>query len=594
MSHEEVIGRQINEILFSEQLVPALDYLAADQKAPTEVALTVTRPVKRALLAKIARLETNRLRGWIVLLHDQTRQKRLEYQKAEFISIAAHELRTPLVAVLGYAEFLRDSFTGEELDEERQEYLEAIIRGGQRLNNIVKELLQFAETNQGDVRSDSVTEFKLVDLVEDVMAELGQYAREKNIWLQVDIPDSTLQLYTDRALLRAALYQLILNGINFNNLKGYVRVEGVQKEDQIAIRVVDSGIGIAQRELDTIFRPFFQSEGPDTRRIGGLGLGLSIAQRAISRLSGNLSVESLLNHGSTFTMQLPSRLPTPETEQVSALQAELELTQQQMLAYARDVQTLYRKVQQTNHNLQDINVQLDEANKLKGNFLSVVSHELRSPFASVDMALQTFSRYGTDHLTPEQRELLGQLTENIKDGRRMIDSLVIYASLLSKQGRLDLQEVNITELIERTVETLSPMATRRNLSIEVQATRGLMLPLGDRERIGEAIWHMLHNAVKFNRADGQIIIRARSEGHYLTIEVKDTGPGIPEEKQARIWESFSQLSDSVKRGVEGLGLGLALVRYVALAHGGNVVLHSEPGVGSVFGFWLPLDRNHDS
>jgi signal transduction histidine kinase len=121
----------------------------------------------------------------------------------------------------------------------------------------------------------------------------------------------------------------------------------------------------------------------------------------------------------------------------------------------------------------------------------------------------------------------------------------------------------------------------------------LTLPSGDRERIGEAVWHLLHNAIKFSNAEGQIVIRARTEGEYLAIEVKDTGVGIPLDKQAQVWESFAQLSDSVKRGVEGLGLGLSLVRYVALAHGGNVVLHSEPGVGSVIGFWLPISHRYD-
>ncbi len=593
MSPEAVVGRPIDEVLFSEQLAGMLYLLAGDETAPHEVELTITRPVKRSLLVKIARLHSSRLQGWIIVLHDQTAQKRLEHQKAEFISIASHELRTPLVAVLGYSEMLKDSLEADPggLREDRKDSLDAILRGGQRLNSIVGELLQFAEIGQGDIASGGLAEFRLSELVREVIEDLRPYASEKSIWLQVDIPDSTIQLYTDRALLRSALYQIVINGINFNNVKGYVRVEGLQKEGQVIIRVIDSGIGIAQRELDTIFRPFFQAQGPDTRRIGGLGLGLSIAQRAMSRLQGSIVVDSLLNQGSTFTLQLPPRLASPNQEQIAALQEELEMTRQQGLVYARDIRELYRQLQQTNKDLQDINIQLDEANKLKANFLGVITHELRSPFASVDTALQTFVRYGTEPLVPEQRELLDQLARNIKDGRRMIDSLVNYASMLSKQGRLHMGEVDISELIDETISTLSPLAQRRGSAIQPQVDRGLRLPSGDRERIGEAIWHLVHNAVKFGGSDAQIVVRARKEEAYLAIEVKDTGPGIPLEKQSQVWEAFAQLSDSVRRGVEGLGLGLALVRYVAVAHGGNVVLHSEPGLGSVVGFWLPILRH---
>src|SRR5262249_43038495 len=152
----------------------------------------------------------------------------------------------------------------------------------------------------------------------------------------------------------------------------------------------------------------------------GLGLGLSIAQGAISKLAGTLSVESVLGEGSTFHVQLPLRQQA--VEEVSAaldLQTQLALNQQQTLIYARDMQALYLKLRQANAELQDVNTQLEEANKLKSNFLSLISHELRSPFVSIDFALQTFARYGTEALHPQQRELLAELVNGFKDARSM-------------------------------------------------------------------------------------------------------------------------------------------------------------------------------
>lgn len=258
------------------------------------------------------------------------------------------------------------------------------------------------------------------------------------------------------------------------------------------------------------------------------------------------------------------------------------------------MQILYRQLQQKHRELQDVNLQLDEANKLKSNFLGLVSHELRSPFVSIDLALQAFPRYGLENLTSDQRELIAQVGHGFTEARQMIDRLVGYATLLSKQGQLHLETINIATLINETVTLLRPMAQRRQVSFQVDVPESLTLPAGDRERIGEALWHLLHNAIKFSRPRGEVSVRAYIQPEYLVFEVEDTGVGIPLDQQARIWEPYAQLSDPLKRGVEGLGLGLAMVRYVAAAHGGKVILHSQPDVGSVVGFWLPLSPHDEA
>jgi two-component system sensor histidine kinase/response regulator len=252
------------------------------------------------------------------------------------------------------------------------------------------------------------------------------------------------------------------------------------------------------------------------------------------------------------------------------------------------MQALYLKLRQANTQLQEVNTQLDEANKLKSNFLGQISHELRSPFVSIDFALQTFTRYGVDGLLAEQRELLEQLTKGFKDARQMIDHLVAYAGLLSKQGKLDLQVVDMALLIDETVTVLSPMAHSRGLKLTVQTGKNLILPAADRERISEAIWHLLHNAIKFTKRGGQITVEATNQDNGLMTQIRDTGIGISTEQQSRLWEAFTQVADPLQRGVEGLGLGLALVRYVAVAHGGKITLQSELGVGSLFSLWLPI------
>lgn len=606
MPTDELIGQPIGAVLHSYELLHSLNRLIIDSHAPTQIEITIAEPAKRSLAANIARLSAGGSSGWIIVLHDQTRLKRMENQKAEFINIASHELRTPLTALLGYGHVLHGDLSQPDVvvTEEHRIYLDAILRGATRLKRVVDELVQFAKLNGGEVQPTGIIKFKLRDLINDLIAEFRAQAERQQVTIRVDVDDS-LTLQADESLLRMALSQLLSNAIMFNRPGGSVQIEAALIKDQVQISIRDSGIGIPHTELKTIFEPFFQVEDHDTRRTDGLGMGLPLARRAIELLDGKIAVDSRLGMGTTFTLTVPllpspqqvevnqpaiqqPNQPVPPTPEAEALRVQLETSQKQSLVYARDMMKLYRELQQTNRELKGLNVQLDEANKLKSNFLGAISHELRSPFASIDFALQALTRHGTERWKAEQRELLADLTRSSAGARRLIDNLIAYAGLLSKQGRLDLEVVHVGDLLDEVTSTLAPMAKSRGLHLETQYPRGLTLPAADRKRLSEAVWHLLHNAIKFTKAGGQIVVHAREEEGTVFIAVKDTGVGIPPEQQTIIWESFAQLSDALRRGVEGLGLGLALVRYVAAAHGGNVVLHSTPGVGSVIGFWLPL------
>ncbi|MHB8626151.1 MAG: sensor histidine kinase [Aggregatilineales bacterium] len=581
-----LVGQPVTEVL-NEDLTRAIRTLVPNTNAPTQIELTLTKPTRRSLLANLARLESGSLRGWIITLQDQSNRKRIEYQKDEFINIAAHELRTPLGQVMGYSELLLGALSEAPDPTQTKQFIDAILRSSERLKRIIDELLQFAQLNPGHTQPEGFTEFSLGGLIDELVSDLRQYQVEQQIDLQVVIDNAELRVTSDAALLRTALYQIMLNAITFNKPYGYVHIHVDRAEDQLHIDIADSGFGIAHTELETIFQPFVQVEDHNIRSKNGLGLGLSIAQRSIAKLTGTLSVESVLGQGTTFHIQLPLKPAESAEPGPIDLQAQLALNQQQTLAYARDMQALYLKLRQANTQLQEVNNQLEEANKLKSNFLGQISHELRSPFVSIDFALQTFTRYGITGLRPEQLELLEQLTKGFKDARQMIDHLVAYAGLLSKQGKLNLQIVDITSVIDETLTTLAPMAQSRGLKLSVQTEKNLILPAGDRERISEAIWHLLHNAIKFTKRGGQITISAAHQDDGVMIQIKDTGVGISAEQQGRLWEAFTQVADPLQRGVEGLGLGLALVRYVAVAHGGKITLQSELGAGSIFSLWVP-------
>jgi signal transduction histidine kinase len=253
-----------------------------------------------------------------------------------------------------------------------------------------------------------------------------------------------------------------------------------------------------------------------------------------------------------------------------------------------------QQMEDLNRDLEHANEQLQELDKLKSAFIGVITHELRSPFAALDFSVQLIQRYGLDNLLPEQREQLAQLSEGLRRAQTMINNLITLASFLSKQGQLRMALVDMRQLVSETVATLEPMARKREVTLTLDMPVVLPAVQGDRERLSEAIYHLVQNGIKFNREGGTVTIACRAGLEDMLVEVSDTGVGIEPEKLPEMWKDFTQVADPLRRGVEGLGLGLPLVRYVVKAHGGQVWARSQPGQGSVFGFRIPMKARQPS
>lgn len=243
---------------------------------------------------------------------------------------------------------------------------------------------------------------------------------------------------------------------------------------------------------------------------------------------------------------------------------------------------------QANDALIRANQQLQELDHLKSGFLGVVTHELRSPFVNIGMSLQLIERYGLERLLPEQREQFEQLSGGVQSAKVMIDNLVKFATFLSKQGELNLTAVQVGSMVENSLLPLTFQAQRKGLTRDVNIPADLPTLQADEALLGEAVYHLAHNAIKFTPNGGQVSLRAWADADLLHLEVKDSGVGVPADRLPTLWDSFSQMADPLQRGVEGLGLGLALVKYVVHAHGGEVWAESEENLGSTFGFRLPI------
>lgn len=274
--------------------------------------------------------------------------------------------------------------------------------------------------------------------------------------------------------------------------------------------------------------------------------------------------------------------------EMEQLRQALDAKHRQSIAYAQDLTAVYRKLQLSHLELQDINQKLERANELKSNFLGLVSHELRTPFSVVTMNLQILRRATKSLLTPPQQEMLDDLQKSIGTAHTVVERLINHAQLLSRQAQLNLAPIDLVAELQETLETGHAFCLNRKLHLKAVLPATLPMQNGDAALIREAVWELLHNAIKVSARGGAVGLKLDRDAEFARITVVDHGPGIPKEAQATIFEAFAQQADHLKRGAEGLGIGLTVVRFAALAHGGQVTVESELGKGSAFTLWLPL------
>jgi signal transduction histidine kinase len=223
----------------------------------------------------------------------------LDQIKSNFVSIASHELRTPLSVILGYASFLREEVSGEA-----GEQIDIVLQSAMRLRSIIDDMvnLRHVDTGQAQLERDI---FSMTELISDVAGEFDQLAKAKQQILRADLPEDQLKIDADWQKIYLVLANLLSNAIKFTPPEGRVQISGQRKGEELWISVMDTGIGIPERDYERIFDSFYQVEPSLTRRYEGMGLGLSVAKSMVELHSGRMWVESVVGKGSRFTVVLP-------------------------------------------------------------------------------------------------------------------------------------------------------------------------------------------------------------------------------------------------------------------------------------------------
>jgi signal transduction histidine kinase len=226
--------------------------------------------------------------------------------KSEFVSTMSHELRTPLNVILGYAEVARDT----EVDSaSRDDCLVRIDSSARDLLELIESTLEIGKIEAGrqEVRREPVRLPAFWSQLGDACRRLPRRPTVELAW-SADPPPVTVD--TDPRKLTLVVRNLVGNALKFTE-RGHVRVELGARAGRLVVRVADTGIGISQKDIATIFEMFRQADGSDTRRFGGVGLGLYIVRQTVDQLGGTVELESELGVGTTFTVSLPCAEAAP-------------------------------------------------------------------------------------------------------------------------------------------------------------------------------------------------------------------------------------------------------------------------------------------
>lgn len=226
---------------------------------------------------------------------------------------------------------------------------------------------------------------------------------------------------------------------------------------------------------------------------------------------------------------------------------------------------------------------LRELSDLYAQFIQLISPDLRRPFIGINKELQQLQEKAGEVDAKQSAEELGR---HIADLKNPIDNLITLAARIQVRNNFDFELVRLDEITTSAIRNLRTMAEARRVKVEFNPDRTLPAVLGDEEQLLEAVQHLLHNAIKFNKIGGVVQLDCGIDGGNLYLRVVDTGVGIPDERLDQIWTGFKGLSRNGSS--RGAGLGLALTRFIVLAHGGSVKAQSKYGSGSVFSIHLPL------
>src|SRR5215831_11713904 len=235
--------------------------------------------------------------------------------------------------------------------------------------------------------------------------------------------------------------------------------------------------------------------------------------------------------------------------------------------------------------LEQQNLAIQEANRLKSEFVSMVSHELRTPLTSIQGYAELMLE--DEQITEEQRESLTLVKKNADRLLGLINDLLDLSRI--EAGRLDLHRtsLDLACLIPEVARSLRPLIEAKRQQLKLDLGDALPAVWADANRVTQILTNLISNAHKYTLVDGSITVAARPDDGFVRVDVSDTGIGLSPEDQAQLFTKYFRAHDRLSQATSGTGLGLVITRLLVELHGGRITVSSAPGQGSTFSFSLP-------
>jgi signal transduction histidine kinase len=247
---------------------------------------------------------------------------------------------------------------------------------------------------------------------------------------------------------------------------------------------------------------------------------------------------------------------------------------------------LFEEVQARTRELAKTVEDLEIASQHKSQFVANMSHELRTPLAAILGYAELMQEGFYEPLGQKSLDALTRIRSNGKHLLGLINTVLDIAKIESGQFTLNMAEYAVESVVETVRSATESLAQNKKLALKTEVAKSLPIGVGDEQRLTQVLLNLVGNAIKFTDA-GEVRVTAKAVNGHFNVSVADTGPGIPEEHQARIFEQFHQVDSSNTKAKGGTGLGLAIAKQIVEMHGGRIWVESTLGKGSTFQMELP-------
>ncbi len=504
----------------------------------------------------------------------------IEDIKNDFITIASHQLRTPISAVRWSLDTLLAEKIGKLLPKQKEMILEA-YENNNFMIKVVNDLLRIARLEEKGLLLQPKF-FSLKKIVEELTKKYQLIAKAFNCDIKLKFEKNLPNAYIDPLQIKMVIDSLIDNSIRYskNKGKGEVKISLKKSRNYLLVKIQDNGIGIPDKEQELIFSKFFRGSNAMKLQTEGLGLSLFLSKKIGELSGGKISFVSKENFGTTFRLYLP------------LLKKQFE-------------KTYSPKPQKRSDEFEDIL-------KKEREFVSITVHELKAPLGMTKWSLEMLKNRKSGELSEDQKELIDQIHRGNERLLVLVRDLLNLSKLQEGRFEVELKKIDFKSIIHDILTGFLVEAKNKKIKLKFDSAENIFPDvIGDSNRVAQVITNLISNAVKYTQEEGEVLVKldkktgkelkkisdhldtadiiyTGNKKGYIVFSVKDTGIGISDEDKKKMFTRFFRSKKVLKSKTEGTGLGLYITKSIINLHKGDIWFVSEFGKGSTFSFSLPI------